>query len=69
MGGYYIIAGRKVANHWLALGTIGTFGGLTYLATRGSKSKPAPRPEPPASKDEDEIIREFMKLAEEEEKK
>jgi hypothetical protein len=41
-----VIAGRRIANEYLALGTLFTTGALAYSATKlagGSKKKPEPQ--------------------------
>ncbi|KAL1920611.1 uncharacterized protein VTP21DRAFT_988 [Calcarisporiella thermophila] len=72
MGGYYVIAGQKVANHWLSIGTIGLFTLGIFAATGGNKdAKPRAGALPPinaASKEEEEFIRNFVMQAEKEEK-
>jgi len=66
----YTIAGRQVGSHVLAMATLGTLFGGAFLATRGGGAKATNTPPINASsKDEEAFIQEFIKSAEEEEKK
>lgn len=75
MGGYYVIAGRRVANEYLALGTLFTTGALAWGASRGGGSKKK-EPESLVDKakgalgvgesDEEAFIRKFIADAEKE---
>ncbi|RUP44714.1 hypothetical protein BC936DRAFT_149094 [Jimgerdemannia flammicorona] len=68
--GSYIIAGKTIANEYLALAHLAAFTGI-YLVARGS-SKPSVTATPPikaSSAEEEEFIKEFLKNAEEEDKK
>ncbi|KAK9722096.1 hypothetical protein K7432_002943 [Basidiobolus ranarum] len=64
MGGYYVIAGKKIANEYLALGTLGSLGALVW----GAKKKMAGPPkdltsEPPlntASAEEEAFVKEYI---------
>ncbi|KAH7322146.1 hypothetical protein B0J17DRAFT_684404 [Rhizoctonia solani] len=77
MGGYYVIAGRRVANEYLALGTLFTTGAIAWGASRGG-SKKQPEPESLVDKaksafgvgesDEEAFIKKFIADAEKEAK-
>ncbi|KAG8735451.1 hypothetical protein FRC11_003262 [Ceratobasidium sp. 423] len=77
MGGYYVIAGRRVANEYLALGTLFTTGAIAWGASRGG-SKKKPEPENLVDKvksalgagesDEEAFIKQFIADAEKEAK-
>ncbi|ORX93296.1 hypothetical protein K493DRAFT_316076 [Basidiobolus meristosporus CBS 931.73] len=64
MGGYYVIAGKKIANEYLALGTLGSLGLLVW----GAKKKLAGPPkdftsEPPlntSSAEEEAFVKEYI---------
>ncbi|CAE7135820.1 unnamed protein product [Rhizoctonia solani] len=76
MGGYYVIAGRRVANEYLALGTLFTTGAIAWGASRGGSKKKA-EPESLVDKaksaigvgnDEEAFIKKFIADAEKEAK-
>ncbi|EJD54772.1 hypothetical protein AURDEDRAFT_156550 [Auricularia subglabra TFB-10046 SS5] len=64
----YVIAGRQVPKYVLSLGTYGSVGLISYLATRGGDKKAAAKPETPSfqssSKDEEDFIKNFVAEAE-----
>ncbi|KAK3938242.1 hypothetical protein QBC46DRAFT_390723 [Diplogelasinospora grovesii] len=67
----YTILGQKIGSHYLAMATLGTLFGATYMMTGGSK-KPAAGAAPPinaSSSDEADFIKKFMESAEADEKK
>ncbi|CAG8606394.1 7547_t:CDS:2 [Funneliformis mosseae] len=71
MGGSYLIAGRNVQSHYLALAVLTSFG-LGIMAVR-AKSKPkiqysSPPPINSSSAEEEAFIKEFLKLADEKKK-
>ncbi|KAM7192964.1 ATP synthase subunit K, mitochondrial [Naviculisporaceae sp. PSN 640] len=69
---YYTIFGRQVGSHHLAMLTLGTLFGGSYLATRPSGAQKAATVTPPinaASSDEFDFIKKFMDSAEADEKK
>ncbi|KAF7724799.1 hypothetical protein EC973_000756 [Apophysomyces ossiformis] len=70
MAGHYVIAGKAIPNHLIAIGFISAYA----AAGIGFSMKPkAPQPATPpikaSSADEEEFIRQFLKEAEAEEKK
>ncbi|RKP27565.1 hypothetical protein SYNPS1DRAFT_20938 [Syncephalis pseudoplumigaleata] len=68
MGGYYLIAGRKVANEYLALGVLGSIAAGVSWFRMSSASKNDIKSGPPivaSSSDEESFIREFLAAAEE----
>ncbi|SAM01360.1 hypothetical protein [Absidia glauca] len=70
MGGYYVIAGKKVPNHILSMGFIGAY--VAGYAAYSMKPKPAQPATPPiqaSSSDEEAFIKEFLAKAEAEDKK
>ncbi|QRV82174.1 deoxyribose-phosphate aldolase [Ceratobasidium sp. AG-Ba] len=72
----YVIAGRRIANEYIALGVLGTTGLLAYGATRGGGSKKKEEPKSLADKaksvlgvgesDEEAFIKKFIADAEKE---
>ncbi|KAJ2960431.1 hypothetical protein NQZ79_g4240 [Umbelopsis isabellina] len=69
MAGHYVIAGKAVPNHVLAMGFIGAYAALGVWASSGSsKPKPAEPPIKAASGDEEAFIKEFLAKAESEDK-
>ncbi|ODQ55696.1 hypothetical protein SAICODRAFT_4927 [Saitoella complicata NRRL Y-17804] len=74
-GSEYVIAGRKVGSHWLSMATLGVFfGGIVFATSGGSKEQPqALASKIPAitadSSDEENFIKQFLKEAEDAEKK
>ncbi|KAM7200588.1 hypothetical protein V8F33_003793 [Rhypophila sp. PSN 637] len=69
---YYTIFGRQVASHHLAMLTLGTLFGGSYLASRPSGAQKAAVNTPPinaASSDEFDFIKKFMDQADEGDKK
>ncbi|KAI9226001.1 MAG: hypothetical protein DHS80DRAFT_33155 [Piptocephalis tieghemiana] len=68
MGGYYLIAGRKIANEYLVIATLGALAGGIAMATGGEK-KPQSTPQAIAAttfssnNDEDSFIKAFLKEA------
>ncbi|KAK9768845.1 hypothetical protein K7432_000179 [Basidiobolus ranarum] len=76
MGGYYVIAGKKIMNEYLAIGTLVGLGAGVFAATRfsGSKEPATPIAEKalPAvntTLDEEDVINEFIRAIESEESK
>ncbi|KAI9500665.1 hypothetical protein GGI25_004532 [Coemansia spiralis] len=68
MGGYFNIAGRKVANHHIVLGVLATYG----LGIKAALPKTDKTQQPPinaSSEDEGKFIQDFLKSMEAEEKK
>ncbi|KAJ9664536.1 hypothetical protein H2198_000187 [Neophaeococcomyces mojaviensis] len=66
----YTIAGRQVGSHVLAMATLGTMFGGSWLATRGPKKQPQTSPPINASsQDEEKFIKEFMQQIDKEEQK
>ncbi|KAK1771593.1 hypothetical protein QBC33DRAFT_157645 [Phialemonium atrogriseum] len=66
----YTIFGRQVGSHHLAMLTLGTMFGGTYLAMSGPKKATTPTPPINASSsDEEGFIKKFMENAEADEKK
>ncbi|CAD6504662.1 BgTH12-00168 [Blumeria graminis f. sp. triticale] len=65
----YTIAGRQIGSHVLAMCTLSTIFGVTYLSTRGSKPKVTQSPPINASSsDEEAFIKNFLKNTSAEEK-
>ncbi|OZJ02991.1 hypothetical protein BZG36_03135 [Bifiguratus adelaidae] len=65
--GSYVIAGKKVANEYLTLATLASYGLIGVAATRGSGSKATTNTSPPinaGSVEEEDFIKEFLKNAE-----
>ncbi|ORX93597.1 hypothetical protein K493DRAFT_408342 [Basidiobolus meristosporus CBS 931.73] len=76
MGGYYVIAGKKILNEYLAIGTLVGLGASVYAATKytGSKKPETPIADKPlptvdTTVDEEDFINEFIKAAESEQTK
>ncbi|ORY07587.1 hypothetical protein K493DRAFT_343928 [Basidiobolus meristosporus CBS 931.73] len=76
MGGYYVIAGKKILNEYLAIGTLVGLGAGVYAATKytGSNQSATPIAEKPlptvdTTVDEEDFINEFIRAAESEETK
>ncbi|KAK9704407.1 hypothetical protein K7432_010199 [Basidiobolus ranarum] len=74
MGGYYVIAGKKVMNEYLAIGTLVGLGASVFAATKYSGSKQtatpiAQKPVVDATVDEEDFIKEFIRAAEGDETK
>ncbi|KAI8054453.1 hypothetical protein BDF22DRAFT_679176 [Syncephalis plumigaleata] len=68
MGGYYIVAGRKIANEYLSLGVLGTIAAGVTWAKMASARKNDIKNGPPivaSSSDEESFIRQFLAAAEE----
>ncbi|KAI1757333.1 hypothetical protein F4782DRAFT_526091 [Xylaria castorea] len=66
----YKVLGRQVGSHHLAMGVLGVMFGSTYLAFGGSSKKPTQTPPINASSpDEADFIQNFLKQADEDEKK
>ncbi|KAF8416977.1 hypothetical protein EV426DRAFT_624986 [Tirmania nivea] len=67
------ILGRQVGSHYLAIATLGSTVLGSWLALRsGSKAGASGKPVPPlqaASADEESFIKDFLRAAEQEEKK
>ncbi|KAJ2401651.1 hypothetical protein GGI23_001253 [Coemansia sp. RSA 2559] len=68
MGGYYTIAGRKVATHHVVLGMLATYG-IGIKAALPKTDKTQHPPINAASEDEGKFVQEFLKAFENEEKK
>ncbi|RIA99249.1 hypothetical protein C1645_684980 [Glomus cerebriforme] len=69
MGGSYLIAGRNVPTHYLAITTLATFGlGIFAVSRRAKSKKPTTPPINASSSDEEAFIKEFIKHAEEQDK-
>ncbi|KAJ2256018.1 hypothetical protein GGI13_001347 [Coemansia sp. RSA 455] len=68
MGGYFNIAGRKVATHHLVLGVLATYG-VIFKAVMPKTDKTQPPPIKASSDEESRFIQDFIKAAEAEEKK
>ncbi|KAJ2868602.1 hypothetical protein GGI22_000783 [Coemansia erecta] len=68
MGGYYTIAGRKVATHHVVLGMLATYG-IGIKAALPKTDKTQHPPINAASEDEGKFVQEFLKAFEGEEKK
>ncbi|KAG0166639.1 hypothetical protein DFQ28_007151 [Apophysomyces sp. BC1034] len=70
MAGHYVIAGKAVPNHLIAIGFITAY---TVAGVGFSMRPKAPQPITPpikaSSTDEEEFIRQFLKQAEADEKK
>ncbi|KAJ2785209.1 hypothetical protein H4R18_000660 [Coemansia javaensis] len=68
MGGYFTIAGRKIATHHLVLGVLATYGlGISAALPKTDKTK-----QPPinaSSSEEDAFVQQFLKSVEEENNK
>ncbi|KAJ2521842.1 hypothetical protein H4217_001132 [Coemansia sp. RSA 1939] len=68
MAGYFTIAGRKVATHYMVLGVLAAYGiGIKAALPKTDKTK-----QPPinaANEDENKFVLEFLKSIEAEEKK
>ncbi|KAL1935251.1 hypothetical protein VTP01DRAFT_4391 [Rhizomucor pusillus] len=70
MGGHYVIAGKAVPNHVIAMGFLGAYAAAGLFFTMKPKApQPATPPIKAGSADEEAFIREFLKAAESEEKK
>ncbi|KAI9599265.1 hypothetical protein BDF19DRAFT_462650 [Syncephalis fuscata] len=70
MGGYYLIAGRKVANEYLAMAVLGSIvGGVTWAKLSSSRKNDIKNGPPitASSSDEESFIRQFMAAAEDKE--
>ncbi|KAJ1851466.1 hypothetical protein LPJ57_007828 [Coemansia sp. RSA 486] len=68
MGGYFNIAGRKVATHHLVLGVLAGYG-VAIKAALPSTDKTQSPPINPASKEEGDFVANFLKSVEAEENK
>ncbi|KAJ2489221.1 hypothetical protein IWW37_004147 [Coemansia sp. RSA 2050] len=68
MGGYFNIAGRKIAAHHLVLGVLATYG-VVLKAVIPKTDKTQPPPINASSDEESRFIQDFIKAAEAEEKK
>ncbi|KAJ1664069.1 hypothetical protein EV178_004440 [Coemansia sp. RSA 1646] len=68
MGGFYTIAGRKVATHHMVLGMLGLYG-LGIKAALPKTDKTQNPPINAANEDEGKFVQEFLKSFEAEEKK
>ncbi|PVG00804.1 hypothetical protein CPB86DRAFT_690625, partial [Serendipita vermifera] len=65
-----VVAGRKIASEYLAIGTLAAVGGLVAISRSGS-SKPKAKPIEPqlstsGNKEEEDFIRNFIAEAEKE---
>ncbi|KAI8866391.1 hypothetical protein GQ42DRAFT_75206 [Ramicandelaber brevisporus] len=72
MGHYYVIAGRKIANHHLVLGMLAGYGAIGYSVFGRKSATPVDTTMPAikaSSADEENFIREFIKAAEADEAK
>ncbi|KAI1819045.1 hypothetical protein F4861DRAFT_544317 [Xylaria intraflava] len=66
----YQVFGRQVGAHHLSMGVLGALFGLSYLGLRGGGKKPVQTPPINASTpDEADFIQNFLKQADEDEKK
>ncbi|KAJ1833244.1 hypothetical protein IWW55_003960 [Coemansia sp. RSA 2706] len=68
MGGYFNIAGRKVATHHLVLGVLASYG-LGIKAALPNPDKTQAPPINASSAEEGEFVQQFLKAFEEEENK
>ncbi|KAI9478990.1 hypothetical protein EV183_002950 [Coemansia sp. RSA 2336] len=68
MGGYFTIAGRKVATHHMVLGVLASYGLGIYAALPKTDKTQHP-PINAASTEEGDFVKQFLKAFEEEEKK
>ncbi|KAJ1796094.1 hypothetical protein LPJ59_003959 [Coemansia sp. RSA 2399] len=68
MGGYFNIAGRKVATHHMVLGVLAMYG-IGIKAALPKTDKTQHPPINAASEDEGKFVQEFLKSIEAEEKK
>ncbi|KAJ2000389.1 hypothetical protein GGI04_004171 [Coemansia thaxteri] len=68
MGGYFNIAGRKVATHHLVLGVLAGYG-LVFKAVMPKTDKTQAPPIKASSDEESRFIQDFLKAAEAEDKK
>ncbi|PVU92008.1 hypothetical protein BB561_004077 [Smittium simulii] len=65
MVNYYTIAGKNIPTYKIAMGLLGTYVGLGYLALRpGKKDLSAPPPINASSDEEAKFIQEFIREAE-----
>ncbi|KAJ2741502.1 hypothetical protein GGI20_005144 [Coemansia sp. BCRC 34301] len=67
MGGYFVIAGRKVATHHLVLGVLASYG-LVFKAVMPKVDKTQPPLIKASSDEESRFIQDFIKAAEAEDK-
>ncbi|KAI8146067.1 hypothetical protein BJV82DRAFT_665873 [Fennellomyces sp. T-0311] len=69
MGGHYVIAGKAVPNHLIAIGFLSTYAATgAYFALKPKAPQPATPPIKAGSVDEEAFIKEFLKAAESEDK-
>lgn len=68
MGGYFNIAGRKIANHHMVLGMLAIYG-LGIKAALPKQDKTQPPPINASTNEESKFIQDFLKAAEAEDKK
>ncbi|KAI7859035.1 hypothetical protein BDC45DRAFT_475728 [Circinella umbellata] len=65
MAGHYVIAGKAVSNHIIAMGFLGAYAAAgAYFALKPSAPQPATPPIKASSADEEAFIKEFLKSAE-----
>ncbi|KAL1863961.1 hypothetical protein VTK73DRAFT_6281 [Phialemonium thermophilum] len=65
----YTIFGRQIGSHYLAMLTLGTLFGSSYLAMSGGKKTPAAPPINASTPDEADFIKKFLAEADAGEKK
>ncbi|ORY94658.1 hypothetical protein BCR43DRAFT_442618 [Syncephalastrum racemosum] len=69
MAGHYVIAGKQVPNHLIAIGFISAYAlAGVAVSMRPKAPQPATPPIKASSADEEQFIKEFLKAAETEEK-
>ncbi|KAI9266679.1 hypothetical protein BDA99DRAFT_506414 [Phascolomyces articulosus] len=70
MGGHYVIAGKAVSNHLIAMGFLGAYAAAgAYFALKPKAPQPATPPIKAGSADEEAFIKEFLKAAESDDSK
>ncbi|KAI0175829.1 hypothetical protein GGR52DRAFT_570810 [Hypoxylon sp. FL1284] len=70
MVAYYSVFGRQVGSHYLSMGVLAGLFSIGYLGMSGGSKKPAQTPPINASSpDEADFIQNFLKQADEDEKK
>ncbi|KAI9320709.1 hypothetical protein BX666DRAFT_1851330 [Dichotomocladium elegans] len=66
MAGHYVIAGKAVPNHLIAIGFLSAYAAVGgYFALKPKAPQPATPPIKASSADEENFIKEFLKAAEE----
>ncbi|KAI8060002.1 hypothetical protein BC940DRAFT_371626 [Gongronella butleri] len=70
MGGHYVVFGRNVPTHVLAMGFLGGYAALGgYFALKPAAPQPATPPIQASSADEEAFIKEFLAKTEQDDNK